>query len=341
MKSKWMCRVSATLVAAVTLFAPAAFAQGKGESVRFQDFPGTGNMLVKVAIAKGYCEKYGIKCQLQVIPSGPLGAQALLAKSIEAGMFVPEVGIGAIQKGAKIKAVVGAAVGNVFILIAGNHVETPNAGKGFPAIMQDFKGKKIGVPARGSGAEISFDWMLKKAGMKSDDVTYVAVGAGNTAYAAITNKQVDGLMMFEPAGSMCDVYKTCKVIWRGAEDKEPSELYALNGGSTSNWFRQEYIDKNPHVIAAVISALKDAERFANDPANFKELQAIVTSYFKFDLPNADQLMAVVIKRMLDQHQYVARIDRNAVKSTIDFMVQTKQIDQPIPVSDVIFNEAPK
>lgn len=339
MKSKWMFRISVALTAA--LFAPAVFAQGKGESVRFQDFPGTGNMLVKVAIAKGYCEKYGIKCQLQVIPSGPLGAQALLAKSIEAGMFVPEVGIGAIQKGAKIKAVVGAAVGNVFILVAGNHLATPNAGKGFPAFMQDFTGKKIGVPARGSGAEISFDWMLKKAGMKSDDVTYVAVGAGNTAYAAVTNKQVDGLMLFEPAGSMCEIYKTCMVIWRGAEDKEPSELYALNGGSTSNWFRQDYIEQNPPVIAAVISALKDADAFANNPANFNELQAIVTSYFKFDLPNADQLMSVMIKRMLSQHQYVAKIDRSAVKATIDFMVMTKQIEKPMPVSDVVFDEAPK
>lgn len=341
MKSKWRCSISVALAAAVALSFPAAFAQGKGETVRFQDFPGTGNMLVRVAIAKGYCEKHGIKCQTQMIPSGPLGAQALLAGSIEAGMFVPEVGIMAKKKGAKIKAVVGAAVGNVFILVAGNHVETPNASKGFPAFMQDFKGKKIGVAARGSGGEISFDWMLKKAGMKSNDVTYVAVGAGNTAYAAVVNKQVDGLMLFEPAGSMCDVYKTCKVIWRGAEDRQPRELYAVNGGSTSNWFRQDYIEQNPHVIDAVIGAVKDAEQFANNPSNFEELNAIVSSYFKFDLPNGDHLMSVVIKRMLDQRQYVAGINRDAVKATIDFMVETKQIEGPIPVSNIVFDKAPR
>lgn len=341
MKLNRMSRLSVAVAAAATLFASAAFAQGKGETVRFQDFPGTGNMLVKVAIAKGYCEKHGIKCQLQVIPSGPLGAQALLAESIEVGMFVPEVGVLAIQKGAKIKAAAGAAVGNVYILIAGNHVATPNAGKGFPALMQDFKGKKIGVPARGSGGEISFAWMLEKAGMKADDVTFVAVGAGTTAYAAVTNKQVDGLMLFEPAGSMCEVYKTCKVIWRGAEDKEPAEQYALNGAGALNWLRQGYIDKNPHVVTAIINVLKDADLFANNPANFAEVQAIVTSYFKFDLPDADRLMAAVVKRMLDQGQYVAAINRDALKAVVDFMIQTRQLEKSIPVSEIVFDKAPQ
>ena len=38
-----------------------ALAQGKGETVRVVDAPGIGNMPLRVAIRKGYCEKYGIK----------------------------------------------------------------------------------------------------------------------------------------------------------------------------------------------------------------------------------------------------------------------------------------
>jgi NitT/TauT family transport system substrate-binding protein len=54
--------------------AAAASAQGKGETVKIQDYPGIGNMLFRIALSKGYCEAHGIKCQLQMIPSGPLGA---------------------------------------------------------------------------------------------------------------------------------------------------------------------------------------------------------------------------------------------------------------------------
>ena len=97
--------IAAALVAAFPL---AATAQGKGETVRIQDVPGIGNMLFRVAATKGYCEKHGITCQLQTIPSGPLGAQALLAKSIDAGLTPPEVQINAMIKGASLKAIVGA-----------------------------------------------------------------------------------------------------------------------------------------------------------------------------------------------------------------------------------------
>lgn len=338
MKTGWM---TALIAAAVSLIVSPSLAQGKGETVKFQDFPGSGNMLIRIAISKGYCEKYGIKCALQVIPSGPLGAQALLAGSIQSGMFVPEVAIRAIEKGAKLKAVTGAVVVNVFIAIAGNQVETPNGDKPFPAFMRDFKGKKVGVAARGSGGEMISNWMLAKAGLKPEDVTYVAVGSGNTAYAAVTTKQVDMLMIFEPVGSMCEVLKTCRVIWRGAEDKQPAELFAMNGGSTSNYFLQSYIDQNPHVIEAVINAAKDADAFINNPANFKEVEGIASSYFKFGMANGNEVMETVLKRFIEQKAYVAGINRNAVKSTVDYLLETKEINSKVAVSQLVDDRAPQ
>src|SRR5262245_51939591 len=116
-----------------------AWAQGKGETVRIQDYRGIGNMLYRIAAKKGYCEKYGITCQLQMIPSGPLGAQALLAKSIDVGFFPPEVQINAMIKGAGLKAILSGATLNVFLIVIRIDLEAPNAGKGFPAIMTDLK----------------------------------------------------------------------------------------------------------------------------------------------------------------------------------------------------------
>ena len=62
-------------------------AQGKGETVRFQDYPGIGNLLLKVAKAKGYCEQNGIKCESVLIQSGALGAQALAAGSVDVALL--------------------------------------------------------------------------------------------------------------------------------------------------------------------------------------------------------------------------------------------------------------
>ena len=141
------------------------------------------------------------------------------------------------------------------------------------------KFEKIGVTARGAATETFMSWMLIKAGMQPDDVTFVAVGGPNTAYGALVSKQVDATMIFEPTGAICDVLKTCKRIYTAASDKEPAELYALNGGGSNLVFTQEYIDRNPNVIEAVIKAVKDADAFINAPANFEEVVKIAESFF--------------------------------------------------------------
>lgn len=335
---KFVALASCVLAA---LAAPPAWAQGKGETVRFQDYPGTGNMLARVAIAKGFCEKAGIKCELQMIPAAPLGAQAMMAKSIDA-FFGPVVVVnGAVQKGAKMKMVVGGAVVNTMILVAGNHLETPNAGKGWPAFMQDFKGKKIGVPSRGSAFEFYATWMLLKAGMKAEDVIYVAVGAPNTAYGALVSKQVDALLMFEPAGAMCDVMKTCKRIWTAATDAQPAEMYAMNGGGSGMVFSQETIDKSPHVIEAVIKAFKESDAFINTPANFDEVLKIGLQNFRFDMPKGDEVMAAVMRAAVNPPgAYRAAINRKAIQAELDMLLATKQIDKMPAISDLIYDKAP-
>jgi NitT/TauT family transport system substrate-binding protein len=340
--NRFLASTAAALAATLGLLAapaPAA-AQGKGESVKFQDYPGLGNLMIKVAIAKGYCEKAGIKCELQTIPAAPLGIQAMLAKSIDASFGPADVMNGALLRGAKMKMVVGGATSNVLTLIAGNHVDTPNAAKGWPAFMGDLKGKKIGVTARGAATEVFSRWMLAKAGFTVDDATFVAVGGPNTAYGALVSKQVDALMIFEPAGAMCEVLKTCKVLWRAGLDKQPAEMYAMNGGGNGLIFTQEYIDRNPHVIDAVIRAVKEADAFINVPANFPEVSKIAQQFFKFDMPKGDEVLERALRVALDSDTYRARIDRKAIQAGLDVLLETKQIEKAAPMSDIVLDRAP-
>lgn len=334
---KTLGTIAVSMAAMVTC---AAFAQGKGETVKFQDYPGLGNMLVRVAISKGYCEKVGIKCELQTIPASPLGAQAMMANSITSFMGPAEVMNNAVIKGSKMKMVAGGAVTVVLQLIGGNHIDTPNATKGWPNFMQDFKGKKIGVTARGAATEAWTIWMLNKAGIKAEDVTFVAVGGPNTAYGALVSKQVDALMIFEPVGAMCDVLKTCKRIWTAATDPQPAEIFAMNGGSVGQVFTQEYIDKNPHVIDAVQKALKEADTFINNPANFAEANKIASQFFKFDMAKGDEVLAHSLKLAIDAGTYRAAINRKAMQQGLDLLVATKQLEKAAPLSDLLYDKAP-
>lgn len=328
------------LTVALAFGATAASAQGKGETVRIQDYPGTGGLTMRVAIAKGYCANAGITCQLQVIPSGPLGIQAMLAKSIEAAVTSTESTVPAVMRGAKMKWVANTYVKNVGLMIAGNHVPTPNAGKPFPAWVQDMKGKKVGVSARGSGTETMTRYFLETAGMKAQDVTFVAVGSPVTAYQALTNKQIDFALSFEPVGTMCELTRQCKPIWRADTDTKPAEIFATNGSGIGLILTQAYIDANPHVVTALIKAAHEANKFINDPANFEELVRISESFYKFEIPDGDKLTRALLQRQIRIGAHDERINRAAVKATIDYMLKSGQWDKAVDVSEFIDSRAP-
>ena len=107
------------------------------ETLRIQDYPGLGNVMVRVAAANGYCEKNGLKCELKTIPAAPLGIQTLLAGDIDIAFGPAEVVIQAANKGADLKIIGNAARDSIFFLMAAAHTETPNAAKGYPAVMAD------------------------------------------------------------------------------------------------------------------------------------------------------------------------------------------------------------
>ncbi|HEX2890651.1 ABC transporter substrate-binding protein [Vineibacter terrae] len=330
--------IAATAVAFMGISLSTALAQGRGETVKIQDYPGIGNMIYRVAVAKGYCGEHGITCQLQTIPSGPLGAQALLAKSIDVALIPPDVQIMAALKGARLVAILSGVQRNPFQIVARNDAEAPAAGRDYRSFMTDLKGKKIGVPARGSAGELQFVQLALRAGLKPTDFTFVAVGAPVTAYGALISKQVDANMTFEPSGSMCEVLKTCRTLFRASNATEPPEVAGTNGGSAVHAMTSDAATRSPHVVEALIAAGRDAEAFIQNPANFEELLKIAQGFFKFDLPRGDEIMTVSLKEAIPS--YRLPISRPALKQVADNMLATRQIEAAFDTTSLLYEKAP-
>lgn len=320
-------------------FGAQSFAIGQ-TAVKFTDIPGPGNLLARVAISKGYCKQHGLDCQLQVIPAAPLGVQAMLAGTVDSALSPVDVMIGAVKNGSPMKMVVGALASNLLVLVERNEVSPPNAGKPYPQFMEGLKGKRIGVIARGSSSETGMRYLFLKAGLNPDDATYIAVGGAVTAYNALQSKQIDFAMIVEPVGSICDVSKTCRVVWRGASDKEPAALYGLNGGNIGQLFLQKTINEKPAMIAAVIRAMSDADTFINNPANFEEVLKIATSYFKFELPDGDAVMRANLQQFIRDRTYSAAISRKAIAAGLDYLRDSKYEVGALGVADLVYDKAP-
>jgi NitT/TauT family transport system substrate-binding protein len=306
---------------------------GRGETVRIQDYPGTGNVLTRVAISKGYCEKRRITCVLRMLPSAPAGVQALLAGDLDMAYAPPEVAVQAVVRGADLKTFGNGAALHPLFLVVGKHVDTPNAGKGYPALMRDLRGKRVGVTARGSGSEFQLVELLAGAGMTAGDVTIVAAGAPNTSFPALATKQIDALMAFEPVGGYCEVLKTCRIVLDLRKGEGPPQLQKVRGAAVPFWVRGEYARRNPHVIEALRGAHQEAEAFVQDPRQFDELLRLTQAYFRIDHPQGDAIFTIALRESIPGFRF--QLDPQALQEGVQYLVRSGQLEQPVDMSRLI------
>jgi NitT/TauT family transport system substrate-binding protein len=330
MKLKVKTIVAPALAALLVLASQSSMAQ---TTLRIQDYPGLGNFLVRVANVNGLCEKQGVKCELRTIPAAPLGMQTLLSGDIDISFTPPEVLIQAVNKGADLKVIGSGGREPVFFLMASSGLETPSAAKGYPAIMQDFKGKKVGVTARGSAAEFQLIDMLKDAGMKADDVTIVGVGAPNTAFPAIANKQIDGLVLFTPMDGFCEVSKACRVVVDPRKGQGSQDVLKTAGAAVVQVVRTDFAAKNSAALDGFARAMREAEVIVQNPASFAAMFKIAQDTFKISAPGGDQVLEVALRNSLPSFKFP--VDAKALQHIAEYMRNNAQIDKVVDTSKLL------
>ncbi len=310
---------------------------GKGATVRYQKYNSFGELLFIVAEER-FCAKYALKCTGLMIPSGPLGIQSLLGNSLEIGQISTDATIRAISNGADVRVVMGAMSRVPFHVVARTDVNLPNKKAGYPAVMQDFKGKRIGVTARGAGVELVFDLMLRSAGMSPSDVTYVPVGGPPTAYGSMKSKQIDGLVLFQPLPAMCKTSDVCETVLDLSQGQGPQSVKDLTGAGATMVAKREYLEQNPEVMRAFVAAIQDAERYLLDPANYEDVKAISKRHIKLDVPNADQIFDISLKEWISNTD--TRVNRAAIQKFVDLLHERNLIAQRLDPKTIVWSNAP-
>lgn len=305
------------------------------ETVRIQDFPGLGNLLGRVAVAQGFCEKHRIRCEMKSTQSSPIGVQMLLAGDLEVAASAQEVLVNALRRGSRLKAIGTVHASPMIFLSAGNHLELPNHAKGYPAVMHDLRGKRVGVPARGSQAEFQLASLLAGAGMSVADVTILAVGAPDTALPALRTKQVDAVMMFEPMGGFCKTLKACRIIVDLRKGQGTPDVL-VKGANTALTVTAEFAQRKPQTVAAIQAAFRDAEGFAQNPANKAAVLQILSDTFKINVPDSQEVLKVVLDDSLSA--FKATLDPQALQAVADMMFRSGQVDQRVDTSVLLLSK---
>ncbi|MDQ7977463.1 ABC transporter substrate-binding protein [Paraburkholderia sp. SARCC-3016] len=146
----------------------------------------------------------------------------------------------------------------------------------------DLKGKKIGVTAPGSSTAIMASFVIAKAGLTAKDVSFIGVGAGAGAVAALQAGQIDALANLDPVMTKLERAGDIRVI---SDTRTLADTHAVFGGDMPAgclYASQSFIDKHPNTTQALTNAMVRALKWLQTASDNDVANAVPESYLLGD-----------------------------------------------------------
>ena len=194
----------------------------------------------------GYFRDAGLEVEISDFPGGARALQALIGGSADVvtGSFDHTI-----QMQAKNQPVVGLVQlgrfpGYVLGVLAGKAYRDP----------KDLKGMKIGITAPGSSTHFMVQYLMVRNGLKSDDASFVGVGASASAVAAVRRGEIDAIVNVDPVIGLLESQNLIKVV---ADTRTEAGTRQIFGGlypAATLYAAPAFIDKNPRTVQALANA---------------------------------------------------------------------------------------
>ena len=324
-----------------TLTAISAQAQApctKVATLRIQEWTGDIiNIVPWVADAKGLFRKHCLDVKFVTLVSGPGSITALVSGSIEFANGAPDNIIRPRSKGVDVRVTSNMYVGQWSALVAANQLALPHLADGYPAVMQDLAGKKIGVTVLAATTEAYVRSAFEGAGISATSATYVAVGGVTTAVPALAAGRVDAAITGGVFPEIAEALGAGRIVLDYRKKGVGPETVQALRGATLCWNAYgPYIDKNPEVVAAFTQANNEAIAWIQNPQNRDELYRVIAERMPLaiSVPNRDE----TLKRIVDIHAGLlgVGVPRASIEAWNRYVLALKQIESSIPYEELVW-----
>jgi NitT/TauT family transport system substrate-binding protein len=229
-----------------------------------------------IAEQLGYFKEEGLSVEIVDFAGGSKALQAVVGGSADVVSGAFEHTINMQFKGQRMSAFVlqGAAPQ---IVLGINPKTMPN----FKSVA-DLKGKKIGVTAPGSSTNVMANFVMAQYGLKPSDVSFVGVGAGSGAVAAMRSGQIDAISNLDPVITLLQRSGDLKIV---ADTRVVSESVKIFGGPMPAgclYAKQTFIDKNPQTVQAMTNAMVRAAKWIQNAGPGDIIKAVPEQFLLGD-----------------------------------------------------------
>lgn len=263
--------------ASMCLNAAAQGASGQ-MSLRVQVFPGNvANIYPFLGVNKGFYKDAGVDVQLVQIGSAPQANAALISKSVDMILTSPDNALVLKSRGFKPVAVVGVTKYPNFVLTARDPASFPNLNKGYPALMDDFSGKTVGVYAPASASERIVKFLLQGAKKPLDAVKFIPVGGPGQAMAGLAAKQLDIASDVFSVGLAAELSGLGKIILDCSLAPCPNSIKSPGAMGLAYFTTESFLKEHEEAVKAFAKAHQRIDAWMHDPANKAELRKEIES----------------------------------------------------------------
>ncbi len=146
----------------------------------------------------------------------------------------------------------------------------------------DLKGMKIGVSAPGSSTNMMANYVLAKNGLKASDVSFVGVGTGKSALAAIRSGQIDAVSNVDPVMTMLEQAGDVKIIASTRTLQGTEQVFGGPMPAGCLYAPEDFVKKNPNTVQALANAMVKSLRWLQQAGPSEIINTVPEEYLLGD-----------------------------------------------------------
>lgn len=313
----------------------------KIDTIKVHAFPTTIlNIVSDVMEAQGFYRKNCLAAERVLLQTAPIAFAASVNGDVNFMNLAIDNGLVARTNGLKVKIVAAMFSRPILALVISKALALPHLSEGYPAIMKDLVGKKIGVTAIGTSTSAAAQANFLAAGLKADSATYIGIGGTPAMLAALANHSVDAVQMYGEGQDVAEAMGLGIVVGdlRQSGGNVAPVIEALTGTSVVWWAQQSYIDGHRDIVRRFSKANSEAIAWIKNPANFETLVALMDKMEPL-APSLPDKNAVNRKRVrIFANNVSDKIDTKALDGWNKFAIYAGEIKQALPLNEVVWKE---
>lgn len=260
---------------------------------------------------------------------GPASNQLLVSNNLDMALIGTQNIISNFDRGQSTPVACGLLQNLSDELIVSTSIETPSEDMGYPDLMHDLKGLKIGIPSQGSLIDFMLQVMLQDADMGPSDVELVTIGKGavNQLRAGTIDVMLttpDNKVRAENGGFGRSILNTQQVP---RFEDSLSLVYVAS---------PEFAESAPDAAQSFCQAIGEAIDFIQDDSNIERTTAVFAEANDIGAEEAAPIVEGSLAIVADEFSIEAPTDR--IQSEIDFARATGLLEGELAPSEILLNQ---